>query len=80
MAFAKCSIDGMQLKAVIAPMLIAAVGVFLSIFGIYLVRTKEGASMKDLLRSLSLGTNVSAVLIAVATFVILYLLNTFTPG
>ena len=74
-AFAKCSIDGMQLKAVIAPMLIAAVGVFLSIFGIYLVRTKEGASMKDLLRSLSLGTNVSAVLIAVATFVILYLLE-----
>ena len=65
----------MQLKAVIAPMLIAAVGVFLSIFGIYLVRTKEGATMKDLLRSLSLGTNVSAVLIAMATFAILYLLK-----
>ena len=65
----------MQLKAVIAPMLIAAVGVFLSIFGIYLVRTKEGATMKDLLRSLSLGTNVSAVLIAAATFGILYLLQ-----
>ena len=48
----------MQVKAVIAPMLIAAVGVFLSIFGIYLVRTKEGAKMKDLLHSLSLGTNV----------------------
>ncbi|MBO4463811.1 MAG: sodium-translocating pyrophosphatase [Prevotella sp.] len=65
----------LQLKAVIAPMLIAAVGVFLSIFGIYLVRTKEGATMKDLLHSLSLGTNVSACLIAVATFAILYLLN-----
>ena len=65
----------MQLKAVIAPMLIAAVGVFLSIFGIYLVRTKEGATMRDLLRSLSLGTNVSAALIAVATFGILYLLQ-----
>ena len=65
----------MQLKAVIAPMLIAAVGVFLSIFGIYLVRTKEGATMKDLLRSLSVGTNVAAVLIAVATFAILYLLG-----
>ena len=64
----------MQMKAVIAPMLIAAVGVFLSIFGIYLVRTKEGATMRDLLRSLSVGTNVSAVLIAVATFAILYLL------
>lgn len=65
----------MQLKAVIAPMLIAAVGVFLSILGIYLVRTKEGATMRDLLRSLSLGTNVSAALIAVATFGILYLLQ-----
>ena len=65
----------MQLKAVIAPMLIAAVGVFLSIFGIYLVRTKEGATMRDLLHSLSLGTNVSAVLIAAATFGILYLLQ-----
>jgi len=65
----------MQLRAVIAPMLIAAVGVFLSLFGIYLVRTKEGATMKDLLHSLSLGTNVSAVLIAIATFIILYLLG-----
>ena len=65
----------MQLKAVIAPMLIAAVGVFLSILGIYLVRTKEGATMKNLLHSLSLGTNVSAVLIAAATFGILYLLG-----
>ena len=74
-AFATSSVEGMQLKAVIAPMLIAAVGVFLSIFGIYLVRTKEGATMKDLLHSLSLGTNVSAVLIAVATFAILYLLD-----
>ena len=65
----------MQLKAVIAPMLIAAVGVFLSIFGIYLVRTKEGATMKDLLHSLSVGTNVSALFIAGATFAILYLLG-----
>jgi len=65
----------MQLRAVIAPMLIAAVGVFLSIFGIYLVRTKEGATMKDLLHSLSLGTNISALLIAGATFGILYFLG-----
>ena len=65
----------MQLRAVIAPMLIAAVGVFLSIFGIYLVRTKEGATMKDLLHSLSVGTNVSAFFIAAATFAILYLLG-----
>ena len=73
-AFAMSGVD-VQLKAVIAPMLIAAVGVFLSLLGIFLVRTKEGATMHDLLRSLSLGTNVSAVLIAVATFAILYLLG-----
>ena len=65
----------MQLRAVIAPMIIAAIGIFLSLIGIFLVRTKEGASMKELLKSLSLGTNVSAGLIAVATFIILYLLG-----
>ena len=65
----------MQLRAVIAPMIIAAIGIFLSLIGIFLVRTKEGASMKELLHSLGLGTNVSAGLIAVATFIILYLLG-----
>ena len=65
----------MQLRAVIAPMIIAAIGIFLSLIGIFLVRTKEGATMKELLHSLGLGTNVSAGLIAVATFIILYLLG-----
>ena len=65
----------MQLRAVIAPMVIAAIGIFLSLIGIFLVRTKEGASMKELLHSLGLGTNVSAALIAVDTFAILYLLG-----
>ena len=65
----------MQLRAVIAPMVIAAIGIFLSLIGIFLVRTKEGATMKELLHSLGLGTNVSAALIAVATFIILYLLG-----
>lgn len=65
----------MQVKSVIAPMVIAAVGIFLSLFGIFLVRTKEGATMKQLLHSLGLGTNVSAGLIAVAAFAILYLLG-----
>lgn len=65
----------MQMKAVVAPMIIAAVGIFLSLAGIFMVRTKEEATMKDLLKSLSLGTNFSAVLIAIATFVILYLLG-----
>ena len=65
----------MQLKAVIAPMIIASIGVFLSLLGIFLVRTKEGATMKDLLHSLGLGTNTSAVLIAICTFGILYMLG-----
>ncbi len=65
----------MQLKAVLAPMLIAAAGVILSIIGIFMVRTKEGAEMKQLLGALGRGVNTSAFLIAVATFVILYFLQ-----
>ena len=65
----------MQFKAVIAPMLIAAVGILLSIIGIFAVRTKENAGMRELLRSLSTGTNLSAGLIVIATFVILWLLQ-----
>lgn len=67
-AFATSAVEGMQLKAVLAPSLIAAVGVLLSLIGIFLVKTKEGADMKQLLSALSRGTNTAAVLIAVATF------------
>lgn len=73
-AFAASAGD-MQMRAVIAPMLIAAVGVFLSLLGIYMVRTKEDATMKDLLRALGVGTNTAAVLIAISTFLILYWLQ-----
>ena len=65
----------MQFKAVIAPMLIAAVGILLSLVGIFAVRTKENATMKELLGALSLGTNLSSVLIVFATFGILWLLG-----
>lgn len=67
-AFATSVVEGMQMKAVLAPMLIAAVGVLLSLIGIFLVKTKEGAGMNQLLKALSRGTNVAAVLIALATF------------
>jgi K(+)-stimulated pyrophosphate-energized sodium pump len=67
--------EGVQWMAIMAPMLIAAVGVVLSIIGIFTVRTKEGASLKDLLKSLSIGTNLSAVLIAAFSFGIFYLLG-----
>ncbi|HCC53241.1 MAG TPA: sodium-translocating pyrophosphatase [Porphyromonadaceae bacterium] len=65
----------MQLKAVFAPMLIAAVGVLLSILGIFLVRTKEGATMKQLLSALGRGVNISSLLIVIATFCIFYILG-----
>ncbi|KAF0152554.1 MAG: membrane-bound proton-translocating pyrophosphatase [Ignavibacteria bacterium] len=65
----------LQMKAVLAPMLIAAVGIVLSILGIFLVKTKEGANQKELLASLGRGVNVSSVFIAIFSFVIVYLLN-----
>ena len=64
----------MQMRSILAPMMIAAVGVLLSVIGIFMVRTKEDASMTELLKALSRGTNTAAVLIAVATFCIMYVL------
>ena len=74
-AAAFVAVPDMQMKAILAPMLIAAVGVVLSIIGIYVVRTKEGAGMNDLLKSLGRGTNLSSILIAAATFGIMFLLE-----
>ena len=74
-AAAFVAVPELQMKAILAPMIIAAVGVVLSIIGIYVVRTKEGAGMNDLLKSLGRGTNLSSILIAAATFGIMYLLG-----
>ena len=68
-----------QFKAVLAPMLIAAVGIVLSIFGIFLVRTKEGATQKNLLKSLARGVNSSSILIVIFAFIILQLLKIGEP-
>ena len=65
----------LQVRAVLAPMLIAAVGILLSIIGIFTVRTHDGATMKQLLRSLGFGVNLSAVLIALSSFGVLYWLR-----
>ena len=65
----------MQTKAVFAPMIIAAVGTFLSIIGIFLVKTNENANMKQLMGALNRGVNVSAILVAIFTFFILYFLG-----
>lgn len=64
-----------QMKAILAPMLIAAVGVILSVISIFTVRTREGAGMSQLLKSMSIGTNMAAVLSGAATFGILYLIG-----
>lgn len=64
-----------QTRAVLAPMCIAAVGVVLSVLGIYAVRTREGADLQELLGALSKGTNLSASLIAVISFGIFYVLG-----
>jgi K(+)-stimulated pyrophosphate-energized sodium pump len=54
------------LKAVLAPMLVAGIGILLSILGIFMVRCKEDASQKNLLRALLFGTLGSSVLIILA--------------
>ncbi len=64
-----------QAKAVLAPMIIAAVGIVLSIIGIFAVRTDENSDVKSLIGALSRGTNLASALIVVATFGILYLLG-----
>ncbi len=61
-----------SLEAMALPMLLAAIGVICSIFGTFLVKTKEGASQKQLLGALSRGTNFSAVLIAIVSLPIVY--------
>ena len=64
-----------QFNAILAPMLIAAFGVVLSLLGIFLVKTKEGATQQQLLRSLDRGINVSSILIVAASFLVIYLLG-----
>jgi K(+)-stimulated pyrophosphate-energized sodium pump len=67
--------ETIQFNAILAPMLIAAFGVVLSLLGIFMVRTKEGASQQKLLRALDKGINTSSVLIIGASFLVIYLLG-----
>lgn len=52
-----------QMKVVMAPMIVASIGIILSIVGIYMVRTKESATQKNLLNALLIGTGGSSLLI-----------------
>lgn len=65
----------MQFNAILAPLLIAAFGVVLSLLGIFMVKTKEGASQIQLLRALDRGINTSSALIIVASFLVIHLLG-----
>lgn len=61
-------------NAVILPMIIAGIGIVASVLGIYLVRTKEGASQKQLLSSLGFGVNISSVIIILGSLAAVYFL------
>ena len=61
-----------EFKAMAVPMLLAAVGVIISIIGTFLVRTGEKIDQKSLLKALSRGTNFSAIFIAAAAFPVVY--------
>ena len=61
-----------DVTAMALPMMIAAIGVICSVFGTFFVRTKEGATQKQLLRALSRGTNFSAILIAIVSLPLVY--------
>ena len=66
---------GLGVAGLVLPMCIAGIGTILSIIGIKVIKTKEGASQKDLLKSLSKGVNLSSILIVISSAVIIkYLL------
>lgn len=69
-----------QLRAMFLPMVIAGIGIFASIIGIYTVRTGEDASQKSLLQALSRGINLSTALVIVCAIVAAKLIMPLTPG
>ncbi|MBN1992559.1 MAG: sodium-translocating pyrophosphatase [Anaerolineae bacterium] len=70
---------GMQLRYMAAPLALAAVGVVLSVIGIYLVRTKEGATMSDLMGAINNSITYSSIGIAIVSLGIVYLLDLNKP-
>ena len=61
-------------KAMAIPMVMAAVGILCSIIGSFFVKTEENADQRTLLKALSRGTNLSAILIAVVSFFLVWAL------
>ncbi len=69
------SLIDMQLRYLAAPIALAGIGVLLSILGIFLVRTREGASMAELMGALGKGVNASSLGIAILAGLVVYLLK-----
>ncbi len=63
---------GFGFQGMMIPMVLSALGIFASLIGSFFVKTKEGASQKELLGALSRGTNIAGVLVAVASFALIY--------
>ncbi|MGC9344035.1 MAG: sodium-translocating pyrophosphatase [Bacteroidales bacterium] len=61
-----------QITRIVAPMLVAGIGIILSILGIFMVRTKESATQKNLLNALLIGTGGSSVFILIALAIMAY--------
>ena len=59
-------------KAMAIPMVMAAVGILCSIIGSFFVKTEENADQRTLLKALSRGTNLSAILIAIISFFLVW--------
>lgn len=72
--------ESAQLRALFLPMVIAALGIFASIVGIYTVRTGDDASQKSLLKALSRGINLSTALVIVMSIVAAKLIMPLSPG
>ena len=62
---------GLGFEGMMLPMALCAIGIFASIIGTFFVKTKEGASQKDLLNSLHKGTNIASVIVVLATLALI---------
>ena len=69
-----------QQMAMMMPMLIAGIGIFLSVMGIYLVRTDENASQGALLKALAKGIDTSTIGVIVATILAACFIMPKAPG
>ena len=68
--------EAVQVNALLLPMMLAAAGIILSIWGVFLVKTKEDTSQKNLLKALGKGINYSSIGVAVAAY---FLANLLLP-